>query len=68
MNDCLLAKRRHIEESATEIEKAIAYIRDEETKQIVPEIDKFAKLLVKAEHVDKRIRVESLKNLLKQKV
>jgi len=68
MNDCLLAKRRHIEESAAEIDKAIAYIRDEETKQIVPEIDKFAKLLVKAEHVDKRIRVESLKNLLKQKV
>lgn len=68
INDGLSAKRRQMEQSAEEIQREIIDIGEHVTKYSIPEIHRFAKLLEKAVHIDKKCKIETLKNLMNYKV
>ena len=53
-----------MERCITEIENLVM---EEETRQTLPEITRFAKLLEKAAHIEKRVKVDALRRLLNYK-
>jgi len=57
-----------MEQSAEEIQREIIDIGEHVTKYSIPEIHRFAKLLEKAVHIDKKCKIETLKNLMNYKV